>query len=74
MELVAEVLQVKPRYSVIPKGVLKFISIFNSTLNELLKLSYQWEKDYLFSSKKIEETYGLKATTYKNGITEHLNI
>jgi hypothetical protein len=43
-------------------------------MKELLKLSYQWEKDYLFSSKKIEETYGLKATTYKNGITEHLNI
>jgi nucleoside-diphosphate-sugar epimerase len=72
VELVAEVLQVKPRYSVIPKGILNFISIFNSTMKELLKLSYQWEKDYLFSSKKIEETYGLKATTYKNGITEHL--
>lgn len=72
VELVAEILQVKPRYSVTPKRMLKIISIFNSTLNELLKLSYQWEKDYLFSSKKIEDGYGIKATTYKNGITEHL--
>jgi nucleoside-diphosphate-sugar epimerase len=70
--LIAEVLQVKPSYQVVPKGVLKFISFFNNPLRELLKLSYQWEKDYLFSSQKIEESYGIKATTYRNGIREHL--
>jgi hypothetical protein len=57
---------------VISKGMIKFISFFNGQLKELIKLSYQWENDYLFSSEKLEKKYNLKALSYKEGITEHL--
>jgi nucleoside-diphosphate-sugar epimerase len=72
VELVAEIIKKEPRYKVISKGIIKFISIFNRQLKELIKLSYQWENDYLFSSAKLEKTYNLKALSYKEGITEHL--
>jgi hypothetical protein len=52
--------------------MIKFISFFNGQLKELIKLSYQWESDYTFSSEKLEKKYNLKASSYKEGITDHL--
>jgi len=76
VELVAEIIKKEPRYKVISKGMIKFISFFNGQLKELIKLSYQWENDYLFSSEKLEKKYNLKANlkalSYKEGITDHL--
>jgi nucleoside-diphosphate-sugar epimerase len=72
VELVAEVINKEPRHKVISKGMIKFISFFNGQLKELIKLSYQWENDYLFSSEKLEKKYNLKALSYKEGITDHL--
>jgi len=72
VELVAEIIKKEPRYKVISKGLIKFISLFNGQLKELMKLSYQWENDYLFSSEKIEKKYNIKALSYKEGITDHL--
>ncbi len=72
VELVAEIIKKEPRYKVISKGMIKFISLFNGQLKELIKLSYQWESDYTFSSEKLEKKYNLKASSYKEGITDHL--
>jgi len=72
VELVAEVINKEPRYKVISKGMIKFISFFNGQLRELIKLSYQWENDYLFSSEKLEKKYNIKPLSYKDGITDHL--
>ena len=72
VELVAEIIKKEPRNKVISKGMIKFISFFNRQLKELIKLSYQWENDYLFSSEKIEKKYNIKALSYKEGITDHL--
>lgn len=72
VELIAEILNKEPRFKVISKGLIKFISLFNGQLKELMKLSYQWENDYLFSSEKIEKKYNIKALSYKEGITDHL--
>lgn len=72
VELVAEILKKEPQYKVIPKGMLKLLSFFNVQLKELMKLSYQWEYDYLFSSEKLEKTFGIKPLSYKEGISNHL--
>jgi nucleoside-diphosphate-sugar epimerase len=72
VELVADVINKEPRYKVISKGMIKFISFFNRQLRELIKLSYQWENDYLFSSEKLEKKYNIKPLSYKDGITDHL--
>ena len=72
VELVAEIIKKEPRYQVISKGMIKFISFFNAQLKELIKLSYQWENDYLFSSQKLEKKYNLTASSYREGITDHL--
>jgi len=74
VELVSEVINKEPRYKVISKGMIKFISFFNGQLRELIKLSYQWENDYLFSSEKLEKKYNIKPLSYKDGITDHLKI
>ncbi|MFN5576438.1 MAG: NAD-dependent dehydratase, partial [Bacteroidota bacterium] len=72
VELVAEIIKKESRYKVISKGMIKFISLFNGQLKELIELSYQWESDYTFSSEKLEKKYNLKASSYKEGITDHL--
>lgn len=72
VELIAEILNKEPRFKVISKELIKFISLFNGQLKELMKLSYQWENDYLFSSEKIEKKYNIKALSYKEGITDYL--
>jgi len=73
VETIADILEVRAQHEVIPKAILRLVSLFNKTLLELLKLSYQWENDYLFDSSKIEEHYGLEPTPIEQGIREHLN-
>ena len=72
VELIARILGKKPEYKILNSGMIKFLSLFNAQLRELTKLSYQWENDYLFSSEKLEKTFGLKAVSYENGIHKHL--
>lgn len=72
VELIADLLKVKPTYKILPKWILRIASIFNKQLREVLKLSYQYEQDYLFSSEKGREKYGLTGHTYREGILEHL--
>jgi nucleoside-diphosphate-sugar epimerase len=72
VELIAVLLNKKPKHKVIPKVMIRFLSFFNGQLKELMKLSYQWEYDYLFSSEKLEKNYGIKALSYREGIRNHL--
>lgn len=72
VRIIAKILNKESRYKIINKWIIRFLSLFNVPLKELLKLSYQWENDYLFSSDKIEKAFGIKAVPYEQGIRSHL--
>ena len=46
------------------------LGIFIPIMRELKEMSYQTNFDYVFSSEKFERVFGLKPTTYADGIQE----
>jgi hypothetical protein len=38
------------------------------SLRELKEMQYQNDRDYFFDSSKFEQRFGMKATSYKDGI------
>jgi nucleoside-diphosphate-sugar epimerase len=56
-----------------PRWMMKIMGIFIPVLRENEEMMYQMEFDYRFDSSKIESAFGLKATSYRKGISESLN-
>jgi nucleoside-diphosphate-sugar epimerase len=53
---------------VAPRWMLRAMSLFVPVLRENMEMMYQFEHDYRFDSRKIEEAYGLRATEYREGV------
>jgi nucleoside-diphosphate-sugar epimerase len=70
IELAASVLNVKPEYTRINKLLLQTIGLFNKMIGETVEMYYQYQYDYIFSSEKFEKAYGLKPTSYEDGIRQ----
>ena len=60
------------RLSVAPGWLLKLLSLAVQPIRENQELMYQLDRDYRFSSKKIEAALGLAATPYADGVTATL--
>lgn len=56
------------KIQVAPRWMLRMMSVFNPVLRENDEMMYQFEHDYRFDSSKIEAAFGLKATSYREGI------
>jgi hypothetical protein len=56
----------------LPKVGVRVLGLFIPVLREFVEMMYQFEEDYVFSSEKLETTFNLKATSYKQGIREAL--
>ena len=56
----------------VPGWILRLMGIFIPVLRENEEMMYQFEYDYRFDSSKIESTFGLQATSYRQGISESL--
>jgi nucleoside-diphosphate-sugar epimerase len=70
IELAASAFNVKPEYTRINKLLLQIIGLFNKVIGETVEMYYQYQYDYVFSSEKFEKAYGLKPTSYGDGITQ----
>jgi len=61
-------------YSILPKWLLKLVSIFNPMIKESQELFPRYEIDNIFSSSKFKDRFpDFKVTTYKEGINSILN-
>lgn len=58
---------------VVPRWMMKLMGIFVPVLRENEEMMYQLDFDYRFDSSKIESAFGLKATSYRQGIRESLD-
>lgn len=72
VEIAAEVLNVKPRLSVMPRWMLSIGGFFDKTIKELPEMSYQYDRDYVFDSSKFESHFSFFPTSYAQGIRETL--
>lgn len=69
MELFAKELNIKTRYSRIPKSMIRMMGFFNPLMKELYEMMYQFEKDYFFNSTKFNQHFpDFITTTYQEGI------
>jgi nucleoside-diphosphate-sugar epimerase len=70
MEQAAKQFNVPPKFSAVGDFMLSILGIFIPIMRELKEMSYQTNFDYVFSSEKFERVFGLKPTTYAEGIKE----
>jgi hypothetical protein len=47
---------------------MKILGFFNPIMKESIEMLYQYDRDYVFSSAKLEKRFGLKPTPYEVGI------
>lgn len=67
---IASEMGVEPKYRTIGSGMLRFIGLFSPLMRELAEMAYQYEKDYVFDSTKIESRFGITPTSYQDGIKQ----
>jgi nucleoside-diphosphate-sugar epimerase len=59
------------KYTVLNKGVVKIVGLFNPFVKEVVELLYQWEQDYIFDCSKFNTRFpNFKATSLNDGIKE----
>jgi len=68
VQLAADALGVRARSTQVNKLMLQTIGLFNKTIGETAEMYYQYRYDYQFDSSAFEETFGMKATPYAEGI------
>lgn len=69
----AEALSKSPRYSILPKWMIRLGGLFDKTTSELHEMLYQYEADYLFDSSKFEKAYDFHPVSYGEGIKATAN-
>ncbi len=70
ISLAAKSLNVKPKFTILNKWMVKLLGIFNWQIKELYEMLYQNEFDYIFDSSKFEKEFKFKPTSYHDGILE----
>ena len=63
-------MNVKSKISVLPLWLIKVIGIFVPFMREMPEMMYQYDRDYVFDSSKFEKRFGIKPTSYQQGVRE----
>ncbi|MBN2172955.1 MAG: NAD-dependent epimerase/dehydratase family protein [Bacteroidales bacterium] len=69
----ARELNVKPRYQVASRFIIRLLGLFNPIMKEFVEMLYQYDRDYVFDSSKFEKAYDFKPTSYADGIKQIVN-
>lgn len=73
VEMVARELNVKPRVTALPIWLLKTMGLFMPVMGELAEMAYQYDRDYVFDSRKFTQRFGIEATPPDVAIRETVN-
>jgi nucleoside-diphosphate-sugar epimerase len=71
---IARELGEKAKYQVVSKWMVRLLGLFIPVMREMVEMYYQFDRDYVFSSKKFEERFGIIPTSYHQGIKEIINV
>ena len=71
IEFMSEIYGKKLNYIVLKNWMIRFISLYNTGMREIIELLYRYKTDYIFDSSKFKRRFpDYKITTYQEGITE----
>jgi len=68
IEAFAKELDVPAKKMVASKFVIRLMGLFNSIMKEFVEMLYQYDRDYVFKSTKMEETFDTKPTPTQEAI------
>ena len=68
VEHIAAALGAKPAYRVAGKGVVRMLGLFMPIMRETVEMLYQYDRNYVFDSRKFEESFNMAPTPYEEGI------
>jgi nucleoside-diphosphate-sugar epimerase len=63
-------LNVSPRIRVLPLFIIRILGLFMPVMKEMPEMIYQYDRDYLFDSSKFVKRFGIRPTSYRDGIKE----
>ncbi len=70
IEMAARAFDLAPKYHVLSRPMLKVSGWFDSDIRESHEMLYQSDSDYLFDSSKFSNAFGVKPTSYEQGILQ----
>lgn len=70
IEMIAKEMGVEPKIQLASKFIVSLMGLFNSVMKEIVEMLYQYDRDYVFDSSKIETVYKIKPTPVKEAIKE----
>ncbi len=70
VEKIATAMGKSPRVQKVPRFMLKVIGVFVPIMKEMVEMTYQYDRDYVFDSSKFEKQFKLRPTSYEKGIQE----
>ena len=68
IETIAKKMNVKPKYRVVSKFMVRLIGVFVPVMKESVEMLYQYDRDYVFDSSKFEHEFDIQPTSYEDGI------
>jgi nucleoside-diphosphate-sugar epimerase len=68
VEHIAAALGTKPAYRVAGKGLVRLLGLFMPIMRETVEMLYQYDRDYVFDSRKFETAFDFSPTPYEEGI------
>lgn len=65
---IAAALKTQPHYRVAGKGLVRLLGVFMPIMRETVEMLYQYDRDYVFDSRKFEAAFNIAPTPYAEGI------
>ena len=68
--LIAKTLKTEPKARKVGRMLLRSMGSVMPAMREMVEMYYQYDRDYVFNSDKIEKAFGIEATSYLDGVRE----
>lgn len=68
--LFSKEMNIEKKVSVLPLWFIKLLGLFMPFMREMPEMMYQYDRDYFFDSKKFENRFGIKPTSYAEGVNQ----
>lgn len=68
--LFSKVMKIEKKVSILPMWLLKILGLFIPLMREMPEMMYQYDRDYYFASQKFETRFGMKPTSYAEGVKQ----
>jgi len=70
VHLAAGIADVQAKLQNAPRWMIRMLGLFQPMMREQVEMMYQYEQPYIFNSTKLEHTFGVSATSYRDAFRE----